>query len=81
MSDSANAKAAMALYDGTESSIAQAVNAINEYYQEALDPENGEFLLQVVGIPRYTTPLILKPVWTFADIYLSMPRARGLGDG
>jgi hypothetical protein len=50
MSDAANAKAAMELYDGTESSIDQAVTAIDDYYQGALDPESGEFLVQVVGV-------------------------------
>ena len=39
-------------------------------------------MAEVVGVaPRYTNPLILKPVRTFADIYLSKPRPRGLGDG
>lgn len=50
MSDVANARAAMALYDGTENSIDRAVAAIDDYHQAALHPENGEFLLQVVGV-------------------------------
>lgn len=50
MSDATNATAAMALYDGTQNSIDQAVTAIDDYYQAALDPENGEFLVQVVGV-------------------------------
>lgn len=50
MSDVAKATAAMAMYDGTENSIDQAVTAIDDYYQAALHPENGEFLLQVVGV-------------------------------
>lgn len=50
MSDVANATAAMAMYDGTENSVDQAVTAIDDYYQAALHPENGEFLLQVVGV-------------------------------
>jgi len=50
MSDVANAIASMALYDGTKNSIDQAVTSIDDYYQAALHPENGEFLLQVVGV-------------------------------
>jgi ELWxxDGT repeat protein len=50
MSNVDSASAAMALFDGTQSSIEQAVAAIDNYYQEALDPNNGEFLMQVVGV-------------------------------
>jgi serralysin len=50
MSDVANASAAMALFDGTQSGIDSAVSAIDGFYQDALDPTNGEFLMQVVGI-------------------------------
>jgi hypothetical protein len=50
MSDTDNASAAMALFDGTQGSVTDAVAAIDGYYQDALDPINGEFLMQVVGI-------------------------------
>lgn len=50
MSDTDNASAAMALFDGTQGSVTDAVAAIDGYYQDALDPINGEFLIQMVGI-------------------------------
>lgn len=50
MSDTDNASVAMALFDGTQESIASAVAAIDGYYQDALDPTGGEFLMQVVGV-------------------------------
>ena len=40
----------MALFDGTQGSVANAVAAIDSYYQDALDPDNGEFLMPVVGV-------------------------------
>lgn len=50
MSDVEHATAVMELFNGTESSIDQSITAIDDYYEAALDPENGEFLLQVVGV-------------------------------
>jgi hypothetical protein len=50
MSDVENASAAMALFDGSPSSIGDALNAIDGYYQAALDPYIGDFLMPVVGI-------------------------------
>lgn len=50
MSDTDNASAAMALFDGSQGSVNDAVAAIDGYYQDALDPLNGEFLMQVVGV-------------------------------
>ncbi len=50
MSDVQNATAAMALFDGSQASTNQALAAIDSYYQDALDPVNGEFLMQVVGV-------------------------------
>ncbi len=50
MSDVDNASAAMALFDGSESSIDQAVAMIDNFYQQALDPTTGEFIMQVVGV-------------------------------
>lgn len=50
MSDVANASAAMGLFDGSASSVTMARSAIDGYYADALDPENGEFLMQLVGV-------------------------------
>lgn len=50
MSDTSNAAAAMALFDGSQDSVSSAVAAIDGYYQDALDPNSGEFLMQVVGV-------------------------------
>jgi hypothetical protein len=50
MSDVDNASAAMALFDGTQAGIDNAVTAIDGFYADALDPSNGEFLMQVVGV-------------------------------
>ncbi|MCZ4274181.1 FG-GAP-like repeat-containing protein [Maritalea porphyrae] len=45
-----NGKAAMALYDGTAGSITAAKNAIDGYYNAALDANNGELLINLVGV-------------------------------
>lgn len=50
MSDADNASAAMALFDGSQGSIDNAVAAIDGYYSDALDPNDGEFLMQLVGV-------------------------------
>lgn len=50
LSDGSNAAEVMAIFDGTEASIQQAIAKTDQFYQEAIDPENGEFLLQVVGV-------------------------------
>ena len=50
MSDVTNATEVMALFDGSQDSIAQAFTAIDADYQAALDPELGEFLVQVIGV-------------------------------
>ena len=50
LSDTANASAAMALFDGSQSSIGDAITAIDGYYSSALDPTDGEFILQVIGV-------------------------------
>ena len=50
MSDVENASAAMALFTGTNASINDAVNAIDGFYQDALSPNNGEFLMPVIGV-------------------------------
>ncbi|GGC16056.1 hypothetical protein GCM10011363_35570 [Marivita lacus] len=50
MSNVENATSAMALFDGTQDGINQAFAAIDTQYQAALDPELGEFLVQVIGV-------------------------------
>jgi hypothetical protein len=50
MSDVVNAELVMDLYDGTSGSIIAAADKIDAFYREALDPNDGEFLLQVVGV-------------------------------
>jgi hypothetical protein len=51
MSDAENAKAIMDLFgDQDVSNTSGAKTAIDDYYMDALDPTNGEFLLQVVGV-------------------------------
>lgn len=50
MSDVANASTVMTIFDGSQGSIDDAVTAIDGYYQEALNSNNGEFLMQLVGV-------------------------------
>ena len=50
MSDVANAAAAMALFNGTEASLAAALDAIDGYYTAALQPGSGAFLLPLDGV-------------------------------
>lgn len=50
MSDVDDAVAAMGFFDGTQTSINNAVNAIDGFYADALDPTNGEFLMPLVGV-------------------------------
>lgn len=50
MSDVGNALAVMALFDGSEGSIQDAINATDEFYADALASDDGEFILQVVGV-------------------------------
>jgi hypothetical protein len=51
MSDGENAKAVMDLFgDQDVSNTSGAKTAIDDYYTDALNPTNGEFLLQVVGV-------------------------------
>jgi len=50
MSDVVNASAAMDLIDGTDEGVGNAVSAIDSFYQDAIDPYNGEFILQLVGV-------------------------------
>lgn len=50
MSDRATGAAVMQIYDGTEASVQQAVTAVDIAYASALDPNSGQFLLQLNGI-------------------------------
>ncbi|MCP5086736.1 MAG: hypothetical protein GY952_08050 [Rhodobacteraceae bacterium] len=50
MSDVDDAIAAMALFDGSEDSIDNAVGAIDGFYGDALYPIAGEFLMPLVGV-------------------------------
>jgi hypothetical protein len=50
MSDVENARAAMSLFDGSADSITEAKAAIDGYFADAVDAQNGEFLISVVGV-------------------------------
>jgi hypothetical protein len=50
ISDVDDAVAAMALFDGTQAGINDAVAAIDGFYADALDPISGEFLMPLVGV-------------------------------
>jgi len=50
MSDVENASAAMELFTGSESSINDAVAAIDDFHDAALNSNNGEFLMPVAGV-------------------------------
>jgi hypothetical protein len=50
MSDVSNAVLVMSLFDGTDSSVAAAVAQADRFYNDALDPVSGEFIMQVTGI-------------------------------
>ena len=50
MSDVTDASAAMELFDGSAASIGQAVTAIDAFYADALDPDEGAFLMPLVGV-------------------------------
>ena len=50
MSDVADAAQVMALFDGSESSISNALNAIEMHYDAALSADSGDFLMPLVGV-------------------------------
>lgn len=50
MSDPDNARAVMSQFDGSESSLSEAVSTIEQLYSAALDPDTGAFLMPVVGV-------------------------------
>ena len=50
MSDTDDARQAMALFDGSQSSIEAAVSATDGHYAAALDANSGDFLMPLVGV-------------------------------
>ncbi|RMD91710.1 MAG: DUF4214 domain-containing protein, partial [Alphaproteobacteria bacterium] len=50
LSDVDDARAVMALFDGTDTGLDAAIAATDAAYAEALDPDTGEFLMQLVGV-------------------------------
>ncbi|NRB04596.1 MAG: DUF4214 domain-containing protein [Rhodobacteraceae bacterium] len=50
MSDVSEATSTMAIFDGSSQSIVDAVTAIDQHYNEALDPDTGDFLMPLVGV-------------------------------
>ncbi|MCR9157359.1 MAG: DUF4214 domain-containing protein [Rhodobacteraceae bacterium] len=50
MSDVDNATAVMSIFNGSNSSLSEAVAAVDSFYAEALDAETGAFLMPVVGV-------------------------------
>lgn len=50
MSDPEDASHVMALFDGTQASITNAVKAIDAHYSDALSADSGDFLMPLVGI-------------------------------
>jgi hypothetical protein len=57
MSDIDAASQVMALFDGSTEGFEEASDAIAAFYAEAMDPENGDFLMPLVGVMD-TTSLI-----------------------
>ncbi|MFK7835214.1 MAG: DUF4214 domain-containing protein [Sulfitobacter sp.] len=50
LSDVPQATAVMNLFDGSAGSVNTAQAAIDSFYNDALDAENGQFLMQLVGV-------------------------------
>lgn len=50
MSDVENASAVMALVDGSSAGVDAAIAAADQFYADALDPFDGEFLMPLVGV-------------------------------
>jgi hypothetical protein len=50
MSDVDNASAAMAIFDGSGTSVTAAVAQIDTFHNAALNPNSGEFLMPIVGV-------------------------------
>lgn len=50
MSDVEDAAQAMALFDGSQGSIQDAIAAINDHHADALSTDSGDFLMPLVGV-------------------------------
>ncbi|MDF3414667.1 DUF4214 domain-containing protein [Sulfitobacter sp. M57] len=50
MSDTDNASAAMALFDGTQGSVTETQTAIDGYFEAASEADSGMFLMPLVGV-------------------------------
>ena len=50
MSDTGDAASAMALFDGSQNSIQEAIAAINDHYADALSVGSGDFLMPLLGV-------------------------------
>ncbi|PRY73910.1 CAP domain-containing protein [Marivita geojedonensis] len=50
LSDFSDTISVMELYNGTRSSVSNAVSVIDEIHADALDPMSGEFLMPLVGV-------------------------------
>ena len=49
MSDTDNARSLMSAFDGTESGLIATKGLADQYYSDALDPLEGEFIVQITG--------------------------------
>jgi hypothetical protein len=50
MSNGQNGKEVMELFDGSQQSIEDAIEATDQFYTAALDPNDGEFLMPLIGV-------------------------------
>ena len=50
MSDIEDAKDAMAVFDGSPTSLTATVAAIDNHYADAIDPTSGDFLMPLIGV-------------------------------
>ena len=56
MSDVNDAAEVMALFDGDDSSLREAFDAVDAHYSDALSASNGDFLMPLVGLLDLSTP-------------------------
>lgn len=73
MSNVANASAAMALYDGSQSSLDAAVAAINTFFIEANDANSGEFLVTLFDVVENPFPVNFKLIDNVYDAVEDTP--------
>lgn len=50
LNDADDAKAVMESFDGSQSSISAGKALVDQFYADAIDPQDGELLIQMVGI-------------------------------